>query len=156
MKATEILQSITDALSVNLSEEVTLSEMKLKNGTVLEAEEFASENEEEMKEDLEEAPEVKEEEKAELEYATKEELNEVKSIVEEIKAMLDPKEEEVDASVVEAKEEIEELKAELAKPATQPLKHSPESSTERKMNLYSQKGALTTLDKVMQKISNFK
>lgn len=202
MKATEILQTITEALNVNLSEEVTLAEMKLANGTVLEAEEFTAEKEvfiktddekvplpegsyeledgktlvvvdegiineikseskeeEEVKEDLQESPELNEEEKddkKELEYATKEELNEVKSIVEEIKAMLDPKEEEVEASVVEVNDEVEELKEELSKPATQPLKHSPESSTESKMNLYSQKGGNTTLHKVMQKISNFK
>lgn len=202
MKATEILQTITEALNVNLSEEVTLAEMKLANGTVLEAEEFTAEKEvfiktddekvplpegsyeledgktlvvvdegiineikseskeeEEVKEDLQESPELNEEEKddkKELEYATKEELNEVKSIVEEIKAMLDPKEEEVEASVVEVNEEVEELKEELSKPATQPLKHSPESSTESKMNLYSQKSGNTTLHRVMQKISNFK
>lgn len=208
MKATEILKTITEALNVNLSEDVSLAEMKLSNGTVLEAEDFSAENqvfiktedekvplpvgsyeledgrtlvvvdegvineikseskeEEEMKEDLQETPELNEEEKddkKELEYATKEELNEVKSIVEEIKAMLDPKEEEVEASVVEVAEveekdeEAEELKEELSKPATQPLKHSPESSTESKMNLYSQKSGNTTLHKVMQKISNFK
>lgn len=202
MKATEILNSITDML--NLSTEVRLQEMKLANGTVLHAEEFAADQEvfiktddekvplpeglyeledgrqlivvdegiineiksiqEDMSENLEQNPE---EEKQEMGYATKEELNEVKTVVEEIKAMIEemgaPKEEEVEASevaeapveaaVVEA-EEAQELKEELSKPATEPMKHNPEEEMDKKMNLYSQSRPTTTFDRVMSKISN--
>lgn len=200
MKATEILNSITDML--NLSTEVQLEEMKLANGTLLESEHFQADEEvfiktedekvplpeglydledgrqlivvdegiineiksiqEDMSENLEQNPE---EEKQEMGYATKEELNEVKSVVEEIKAMIEkmeepkeePKEEpaevEVEAEAVQPTEE-QELKEELSKPAAEPMKHSPEASTKRKQNLYAQGRAVTTFDRVLNKISN--
>ena len=200
MKATEILNSITDML--NLSTDVRLKEMKLANGTLLESEHFHADEEvfiktedekvplpeglydledgrqlivvdegiineiksiqEDMSENLEQDPQ---EEKQEMGYATKEELNEVKSVVEEIKAMIEemgaPKEEEpveaaeveVEAEAVEPTEE-EELKEELSKPAAEPMKHSPEASTKRKQNLYAQGRAVTTFDRVLNKISN--
>ena len=40
MKATEMLNKVKDLLGVELSEEVKLEQMKLENGTVLEAEAF--------------------------------------------------------------------------------------------------------------------
>jgi len=196
MKATEILNSITDML--NLSTEVKLEEMKLANGTLLESEHFHADEEvfiktedekvplpeglyeledgrqlivvdegiineiksiqEDMSENLEQDPQ---EEKQEMGYATKEELNEVKSVVEEIKAMIEkmeePKEEpaevEVEAEAVQPTEE-QELKEELSKPAAEPMKHSPEATTKRKQNLYAQGRAVTTFDRVLNKISN--
>tara|TARA_Y100000389_G_C17471166_1_gene531139 strand:- start:6944 stop:7543 length:600 start_codon:yes stop_codon:yes gene_type:complete len=196
MKATEILNSITDML--NLSTEVKLEEMKLANGTLLESEHFHPDEEvfiktedekvplpeglyeledgrqlivvdegiineiksiqEDMSENLEQDPQ---EEKQEMGYATKDELNEVKSVVEEIKAMIEkmeePKEEpaevEVEAEAVQPTEQ-EELKEELSKPAAEPMKHSPEASTKRKQNLYAQGRAVTTFDRVLNKISN--
>lgn len=196
MKATEILNSITDML--NLSTEVRLEEMKLANGTLLESENFKQDEEvfiktedekvplpeglyeledgrqlivvdegiineiksiqEDMSENLEQDPQ---EEKQEMGYATKEELNEVKSVVEEIKAMIEkmeePKEEpaevEVEAEAVQPTEE-QELKEELSKPAAEPMKHSPEATTKRKQNLYAQGRAVTTFDRVLNKISN--
>lgn len=196
MKATEILNSITDML--NLSTEVRLEEMKLANGTLLESENFKQDEEvfiktedekvplpeglyeledgrqlivvdegiineiksiqEDMSENLEQEPQ---EEKQEMGYATKEELNEVKSVVEEIKAMIEkmeePKEEpaevEVEAEAVQPTEE-QELKEELSKPAAEPMKHSPEATTKRKQNLYAQGRAVTTFDRVLNKISN--
>jgi len=201
MKATEILNSITDML--NLSSEVRLEEMKLSNGTVLEAEEFSNDKEVFIKTEDEKVPlpeglyeledgrqlvvvteglinEIKsiqedmaeneqpQEETQDMSYATKQELDEVKSVVEEIKAMIEkmdaPKEEEeemnVEAAAVEVQEEVvqpteaEELKEELSKPAAEPMKHSPEASTDRKQNLYAQGRAVTTFDKVLNKISN--
>lgn len=103
-----------------------------------------------------------EEEKEEMNYATKEELAEVKDMIEEIKAMIKDKE-EMSEEVVEEKEVLseevkeepkEEPKEELSK--VEKIKHNPEAESEVKMNLYSQKKPLTTLDRVMQKISNIK
>jgi hypothetical protein len=45
MKATEVIDKIKNVLGIELLEEVQLSEMKLANGTVLEAEEFVPDNE---------------------------------------------------------------------------------------------------------------
>ncbi len=128
---------------------------------------------------VEEAPEeVVEEEvaaeeedpKEEMGYATKEELEEVKKVVEEIKAILLPKGEEVEeemsnegnASVKSEKTttetvyaEQQELKEELSKPAANPIKHNPEKEAVKKKLLYSQKRSNSTLDRVMNKISNF-
>ena len=166
------------------TEKVELAQMKLENGTVLEAEAFEADNEvfivtedekialpvgeyaledgkilvceeegmiKEIKEvEGEESPEAEapaEEELAEeSSYATKEELAEVKSMIEEIKAMLEPKE-----------EMAEQLKEELSKPASEPLKHSPENEEEKEAKyLWSQKRAMSTRDRVFQRISNIK
>lgn len=117
--------------------------------------------EEEPTEEVE-AEEVKaEEEKEEMGYATKEELEEVKKVVEEIKSMLEPKEEEMSEDV-ESSVKSEETttktvyaqKEDLSE--VEKVNHNPENETEKKMNLYSQKRGFTTLDRVMQKISNFK
>lgn len=202
MKATEILNSITDMLS--LATEVRLEVMNLENGTTLEAEKFESDQEVFIKTDDEQVPlpvgmyeledgkqlivvdegiisEIKskieeemnedqilaedpKEEKEEMGYATKEELAEVQSVVEEIKAMIEkmetpeePAEVEVEAAqeVVEPTEQ-EELKAELSKPAAEPMKHSPEASTEVRQNLYAQNRPTTTFDRVLAKISNIR
>ena len=105
-------------------------------------------------ESLEVEDEKKDDEKEEeMAYATKKELEEVKEVVEEIKKMLEPIVEDVVEEVVEGEAE---LKAELSKPAAQPIKHNPEAKTEQKKNFYSQKKGNNTLDRVMQKISNFK
>jgi len=130
-------------------------------------------NEIKSEEDMSEKVENLEEEvKEEMGYATKEELNEVKSVIEEIKAMIqemtqgeEPKEEEmseeVSAKEVEAElsnleVEVQELKEELSRPATEPIKHSPESSTEKKQVLYSQNRPQTTADRVFARIANIR
>lgn len=56
MKATEILTKIKETLGVELSEQVVLAEMKLENGTVLEAEEFAEKQEVFIKTDEDKVP----------------------------------------------------------------------------------------------------
>ena len=56
MKATEILGKIKNILGVELSEKVSLEEMQLENGTVIEAEEFAPEKEVFIKSDEEKIP----------------------------------------------------------------------------------------------------
>lgn len=111
----------------------------------------------------EEEVEAEEEKKEEMGYATKEELEEVKKVVEEIKAILDPKQEEEEMSEdIESSVKSEETttktvyaqKEEMSQ--VEKVTHNPENETNKKMNLYSQKRGNSTLDRVMQKISNFK
>jgi predicted Rossmann fold nucleotide-binding protein DprA/Smf involved in DNA uptake len=102
----------------------------------------------------EEAPAEEEVEAAEEEmsYATKEDLAEVKSMIDEIKAMIEKKDE---LSVEETVENIvEEVKAELSQ--VEKVNHNPEASANKELNLYSQNRGTSTMDKVLQKISNIK
>ena len=114
---------------------------------------------------VEEAPveevEAEDKPKEEMGYATKEELQEVKTMVEEIKALLEPKDQEMSddistgvkseetttKTVYAEKEEMSEVEK---------VSHNPESESKRNTNLYSQKRSGNTLDKVMDRISNFK
>lgn len=114
-------------------------------------------------EPAEEEVEAEDEPKEEMGYATKEELQEVKTMVEEIKALLDPKEEEMaEEPVAENSVKSEETttktvyaeKEEMSE--VQKVSHNPESETKNNTNLYSQKRNGNTLDKVMNRISNFK
>lgn len=199
MKATEILDRIKNVLGVELTEQVSLEEMKLENGTIIEAEQFAPDKEVFIKSDEEKIPlpqglyqledgrtlvvideglinEIKEEskeegmsdnkeevleehedKKEEMQYATREELAEVKAMIDEIKQMIDnkePKEEEVEASEEINQEEAEELKAELSKPAVEPIKHSPEANVSKKVQGFSTNKPMTTIDVVMNRIAN--
>lgn len=102
----------------------------------------------------EEAPAEEEVEAAEeeLAYATKEDLAEVKSMIDEIKAIIDKKDE---LSVEETVENIvEEVKEELS--VVEKVNHNPEASADKALNLYSQKRGTSTMDKVLQRISNIK
>lgn len=191
----EMLKEIKNLLGVELSEEVkteteiVLAQLKLENGTVLEADDFAegkdvfilTEDERvalpkgeykledgrvlEVIEDgvinsvnaaaevEEEAPE-EEEELDETKYPTREEFDALKEMVESMKEELGKygdKDEE------EEMDETAELKAELSKPASEPIKHSPEANlNEKKRVLYAQKRASTTLDRVMNRINSIK
>jgi len=109
--------------------------------------------------------EVEEELKKEDKYATKQELAEIKSMVEEIKELMKEgkkeemqKEEELMSHKLTelACQEDEALKEELSKPASEPIKHSPEAKEELNKVVYSQKRNLTTKDIVYSKIANFK
>lgn len=119
-----------------------------------------SETEEEMAENKDVVLEEKEDDKQEMEYATKQELGEVKEMVEEIKAMIEgkdkPEEEEAMSAEVVAEEvsEEQELKEELSKPAAKAIRHSPEAKTKKSMNLYAQRRATSTFDRVLEGISN--
>ena len=109
----------------------------------------------------EEEVEAEDKPKEEMAYATKEELQEVKTMVEEIKALLEPKDQEMSddistgvkseetttKTVYAEKEEMSEVEK---------VSHNPESESKRNTNLYSQKRSGNTLDKVMDRISNFK
>lgn len=121
--------------------------------------------EEEVVEEEEEVEEVEEELKKEDKYATKQELAEIKSMVEEIKELMKEgkkeemhKEEELMSQKLTelACQEDEALKEELSKPASEPIKHSPEAKEELNKVVYSQKRNLTTKDIVYSKIANFK
>ena len=207
MKPMEMLNQIKSVLGVELSteEKINLEQMKLENGTVLEAESFESGQEvfiltddekvalpigeyemedgkilviaedgiiSEIKEGGEEevveeevVEEVEEELNEEDKYATKQELQEIKSMVEEIKELMKEgkkeemqKEEELMSHKLTelACQEDEALKEELSKPASEPIKHSPEAKQELNKVVYSQKRNLTTKDIVYSKIANFK
>ena len=100
----------------------------------------------------EEEVEAEEEEKEEMAYATKEDLAEVKSMIDEIKAMIEKKDE---LSVEETVENIvEEVKEELSE--VEKVNHNPEASDSKTLNLYSQNRGTSTIDRVLQKISNIK
>jgi hypothetical protein len=108
---------------------------------------------------------VEEELNKEDKYATKQELQEIKSMVEEIKELMKEgkkeemhKEEELMSQKMTelACQEDEALKEELSKPASEPIKHSPEAKEELNKVVYSQKRNLTTKDIVYNKIANFK
>jgi hypothetical protein len=114
-------------------------------------------------EPAEEEVEAEDEPKEEMGYATKEELQEVKTMVEEIKALLDPKEEEMaeepvaDNSVKSEETTTKTVYAEKEEMSeVEKVSHNPESETKSNTNLYSQKRNGNTLDKVMNRISNFK
>ena len=104
----------------------------------------------------EEEVEAAEEEKEEMEYATKAELSEIREMVEEIKSMLEPKEEmSAEEKAEEAVEDIvEEVKEELSA-EVEKITHNPEASAKKELNLFAQKRASNTLDRVLGKFGNF-
>ena len=103
--------------------------------------------------EAEEVEAAEEEEKEEMGYATKEELAEVKEMIEEIKAMIDGKDKE-EMEAEEPKEELskQEPKEELAEVSR--VRHNPEAQATTKNLLYAQKRPVTTMDRVLSKISN--
>jgi len=196
MKSLEILNKIKTFLGEETVEQETqpteealeLAQLKLENGTVLEADAFESGNEifiltedekvavpkgeylmedgrmlvveeegviseikaqEEEKEEEapEEAPEEVEEEEKEEMYVSKEEFE---SAVEEIKGMIkELKDEKEEMAKVE-----EQVKQELSEtPAAEPISHNPEAKQELKVR-FAQNRKATTLDKIMNKITN--
>ena len=187
MKSTEILNKIKTFLGEEVEEAQTekaleLAQLKLENGTVLEAEAFESGNEifiltedekvavpqgEYLMEDgrtlvvQEEGviQEIKAEEHEEEEAPAEEE--------EEVEAQYVSKEEfesaveEIKGMINELKEKKEEMaeveeqvKQELSKtPATEPIAHNPEVVEKFKVK-FSQNRRETTLDKIMKKLSN--
>jgi len=139
-----------------------IGEYELEDGKILKVEEEGIISE--ISEVSNEEEEVKEEEELKEEdiYATKEELAEIKSMVEEIKEMMKPKEEDLaeqeelmSQKMTElACQEDEALKEELSKPASEPLKHSPESKEELNKIVYGNKRPMNTKDRVLQRIAN--
>ena len=159
----EAMEEGKEVFIVTEDEKVALpiGEYSLEDGKILVIEEegiIARIGEAEAEEEEAPAEEELEDHEENMEYATKQELSEIREMVEEIKAMISDKEEmSADAKAEEAVENIvEEVKEELS--AEQPVEkvnHNPEASEEKVVNLYSQKRASTTLDRVLGKFGNF-
>ena len=188
MKSTEILNKIKTFLGEEAIEQDTqlteealeLAQLKLENGTVLEAEAFESGNEifiltedekvavpkgEYLMEDgntlvVEEEgviKEIKAEEEVEEEEKEEEEVEaqyvrkeEFESAIEEIKGMI--------KELKEHKEEMakvaEQVKEELSEtPAVEPIAHNPEAKEKFKVR-FGQNRKETALDRVMKKLTN--
>lgn len=135
-----------------------VGEYNLEDGKVLVVQEegvIASIGDDKEEEEVEAVEEdlAEEEDKKELEYATKAELSEIREMVEEIKSMLEPKEEmSADELAKEAtKDIVEEVKEELS--VVEKVNHNPETEEKKNINLFSQKRAETTLDRVLAKIT---
>ena len=200
MKATEVLKQVKNILGVELSD-IQLAELKLENGTVLEAEVFESGKEvfiktedekvalpvgeyeledarvlvveeegmiKEIKNAEHEEDEKEDEEKVDARYVTREEFRkEMDELKEHINKMMDHKDKEKMSSDFEEKvslavtevlnseaEEKEALKQELSKPAAEPLKHSPEQEKSSRGFKFAQNRRMSTLDRVMEQITN--
>ena len=114
-------------------------------------------NNTEMKEKLEEVEKELEHEdghEKEMSYVSREELDEavaeVKEMIEEVKAKL---EEAKDEEKVEA-EEKEELKKELSKASTRPIRHNPEARGKTNLkNISPNRVRNSIMDRVMENIS---
>ena len=199
MNAQEILKNVKNLLGMELSteevQEFDFAQLKLENGTTLEAESFESGKEvfiltedekvavpvgeyemedgnmlvvkeegviSEIKaaEEKEEEPkeEEKEDEKEEMAYVTKEEFGKAMDEIKAAIADLMKDKEEMSAEQV-GKIVTEELaaqeKVELSEtPAAEPIKHNPEQ-VESKVNLrFAQNRPMSTLDRVMSKLTN--
>jgi len=140
----EVFEKGNEVFILTEDEKVALpvGEYKLEDGRTLEVTEEGVINSIEVKaeESSEEEEEKEEEEMEEDKYPTREEFDALKKMVE---GMMGEKKEE----------EEEELKAELSKPATQPIKHTPEQKDVKKV-LHAQRRGNNTLDRVMSKILN--
>lgn len=115
MKATEMLNQVKNLLGVELSEEVKLEQMKLENGTVLEAEAFEKDNEVFIVTEDEKVPVPSGEYQMEdgkilvVEEGIISDIKEMEEEVEEEEATSD--EEEMKEEVYASKDELSELKA---------------------------------------------
>lgn len=115
MKATEMLNKVKDLLGVELSEEVKLEQMKLENGTVLEAEAFEKDNEVFIVTEEEKVPVPSGEYQLEdgkilvVEEGIISDIKEIES--EEVEEEEATSEEEMKEEVYASKDEVSELKA---------------------------------------------
>ena len=190
-----MLNQVKNLLGVELTD-VQLAELKLQNGTVLEAESFESGKEvfiktkdenvalpvgeyelednkilvveeegviKEIKNAEHEEDEDKDKEKEDMRYVTREEFRkEMDELKEHINKMMDHKDkekekmssEEVSLAVTEVLNEEAQLKEELSKPASAPIKHNPEEEKTVSRFKFAQNRNKSTLDRVMETISN--
>jgi len=117
MKATEMLNKVKDLLGVELSEEVKLEQMKLENGTVLEAEAFEKDNEVFIVTEDEKVPVPSGEYQLEdgkilvVEEGIISDIKEMEDEVEEEVVEEESSEEEMKEEVYASKDEVSELKA---------------------------------------------
>ena len=145
---------LKDMLAAKLQEQEEIEESQIEDTVVNEVEEEVEEVIEE------ESSEEVQEELSEEVYASKDEISELKAMIEDLKNQLQLKEEEkveeIGLAVTTMLSEQEQLEEELSKPASEPIKHSPEAKQELNKVVYSQKRNLTTKDIVYNKIANFK
>lgn len=115
MKATEMLNKVKDLLGVELSEEVKLEQMKLENGTVLEAETFEKDNEVFIVSEEERVPVPSGEyemEDGKILVVNEGVISEIKEMEEEVEEEeATSEEEEMKEEVYASKDEVSELKA---------------------------------------------
>lgn len=119
----------------------------------------------EIKDAMEEEVEddKKEDEKVEAEEVVVEDIPaeiqpEVEAIIQAVVDVVAPAIEEVKAEVEKLKEkygeEKEDKKEEMsAQPSRKPLKHNPEAKTQKKLNKFSHNRPMSTLDRVLNKLS---
>jgi hypothetical protein len=168
----EVFEAGSEVFIVTEDEKVALpiGEYTLEDGTMLLIEEegiIASigevEAETEVEEEVEAEEEIIEEEVTEedLGYVSKEEfgkaIDEIKAMIDEVKAGYDKPKEEEEKEEMSGEVEGAELKEELSKPATEPIKHAPkeESAKKGKFNFNKNK-QVTAYDRIVAKISNIK
>lgn len=141
--------TLEDGKILVVAEEGIIAEIK-------DAMEEEKEEEEEMEDDK------KEDEKVEAEEVVVEDIPaeiqpEVEAIVEAVVEVIAPAIEEVKAEVEKLKEkygeEKEDKKQEMSKPSRKPLKHNPEARTQKKLNKFSNNRPMSTLDRVLNKLS---
>ena len=114
MKATEMLNKVKDLLGVELSEEVKLEQMKLENGTVLEAETFEKDNEVFIVTEDERVPVPSGEyqlEDGKILVVEEGIISDIKEMEEEVEEEATSEEEEMKEEVYASKDEVSELKA---------------------------------------------
>jgi len=114
MKATEMLNKVKDLLGVELSEEVKLEQMKLENGTVLEAEAFEKDNEVFIVTEDEKVPVPSGEyqlEDGKILVVEEGIISDIKEMEEEVEEEATSDEEEMKEEVYASKDEVSELKA---------------------------------------------
>jgi len=163
-KSTTILNEILQKLSLITKEDELaqdINEEDVQEEVVLSEE--VQEETEEVKEELnEEAPQEEVEVEAEEEstdlmegYVKEEKFNEVMSAV---KAELDALKEAVKGKMQEYKSQKEELSKQVeelsAEPAAEPIKHAPESEAPKTGMFANPNKPMSTLDRVMQRLSN--
>jgi len=171
MNHKEILKSIKElvglakqevANEVDVVEEVVLSTdeviEEVIEEVVLSTEEVAEEVSEEV---VELAEDAKEEPKKEISpeaivgFATQEELSQVKQeLLSMIKALIEDKSSTKEADVPAELSAIEKEAVELSEEVVEEIVHSPESVTEQKKSLLSNKKPMTTAQRVAWMINN--
>ena len=147
MKATEIIEKFKSVLLSSETEEAVKSEKEVElKEEVKVTKELLAEEEEAPEAPQEEAPKEEAPEEEEEKFATKEELSkaiaEFRALYEQLLEMIEP---------MEAKDAPEELSSQEE---AKEIVHSPEANVEkREINLYSQKRASTTMDRVFAKLN---
>jgi len=164
----ETFEAGSEVFIVTEEEKVALpiGEYTLEDGEILTVEEegiiasIGAAVEEEAPAEEEASEEVKaEEEEQEMAYATKEELAELKSMVEEIKSMIEKEEMSEEGSSVKSEETTTKVvyssKEEMSEQEPEKVKHNPEAVADKQLNLLSKnKGAMSTMDRVLQRMAN--